>query len=110
MKENKARKKKVTTKNQNVAIGLWIAAAIGGIILLTKKPGAAPPPPPPPGLANLYGVVSDLSTGQPLSGVLVELGGAPTQTDSSGGYAFPNIQPGDYVITFSKDGYQTITF
>ena len=63
-----------------------------------------------PPLASLYGIVTDGSTGQPLSGVLVELGGAPTQTDSSGGYAFPNIQPGDYVITFSKDGYQTITF
>ncbi len=59
-------------------------------------------------IATLEGVVSD-SLG-PLQGVLVAISGiASTITDASGYYAFSNLTPGTYTITFSIYGYNTIT-
>ncbi|MBA7561947.1 hypothetical protein ES708_31810 [subsurface metagenome] len=62
-----------------------------------------------PLVANLFGVVTDAETGLALGGVLVTLDDKQTSTDASGSYAFPNIEPGDYLITFEKDGYETVS-
>lgn len=94
---------------KKLAIGLGVAAAtIAGILLLTKKAEAAPPP--LPGLASLSGIVTDTVTGQPIQGVSVILDTLNTSTNSSGGYSFNNVEPGYYQITFSKSGYNTLTF
>jgi len=101
----------VTTSTKRVAIIGGAALAVGGLTyLLTRKAKAAPPPPPTPGLANLYGVVIDSKTGKPIPSVLVTLNGLETYTDANGNYAFLDITPGTYVVTFSKEGYQTATY
>ncbi len=67
--------------------------------------GLTPIPPP---VANLYGVVSDAETGSALAGVKVTIDGLVTYTDSLGQYAFSGLTPGNYTITFEKDGYETV--
>jgi protocatechuate 3,4-dioxygenase beta subunit len=62
---------------------------------------------------TLSGTVTDSSDGKAISGVSVQLSGsggsATATTDSTGSYAFTNITPGNYTITFSKSGYTTVT-
>ena len=65
--------------------------------------------------ARLYGTVTDADTGAPLAGVNVTLwDAAETEmllsvfTDSGGNYSMENILPGNYVVYFSKDGYETL--
>ncbi len=60
-----------------------------------------------PQKGTLSGVVTDSQTGQPVAGVTVNLGGVTTITDSNGVYAFSNITPGSYELSFSKSGYTT---
>ena len=64
--------------------------------------------PIPPPVANLYGVVTDAQTGDPLSGVKVSIDGFVTYTDASGNYGFTGLAPGAYTIEFSKAGYETL--
>ena len=66
--------------------------------------GMVPIPPP---LADLSGVVTDGSTGVPLSGVLVTINGLTTTTNVLGEYMFLGLSPGSYTITFEKEGYET---
>ena len=68
--------------------------------------GLTPIPPP---VANLYGVVTDAETGDPIQGVKVTINGLVTYTNSSGAYGFEGLTPGSYTITFEKDGYETET-
>ncbi len=57
----------------------------------------------------LSGLVSDMSTGTPLSGVtLTSDKGGSIQTAGNGNYSF-ELSPGTYTVTFSKAGYQTRT-
>ena len=93
-------------KKATAIVGAGIAAA--GIFLLIRG-AQAKPPPPPPGLANLYGRVTDAETGNPVSGVLVNLNGLSLSTDSNGDYLFEELDPGSYSISFSKEGYETIS-
>ena len=94
-----------------VGLAVGVAAVGAGIVwLLSKKAVPPPPPPPPPGLANLYGKVTDANTGNPITDALVALDGMQTYTDSSGNYAFTEIQPGEYVLQFSKEGYETAIY
>jgi hypothetical protein len=58
---------------------------------------------------TLNGKVTDSTTGLGISGVAVNLAGVIANTDSNGNYAFYDITPGNYTITFTKSGYQTIT-
>lgn len=88
-----------------VAGGLLLA---GAAYFLMNKPTGAAPPPPPAGKANLYGLVKDSATNQPLDGVLIEVGTYQSSTVSDGTYLVENIEPGNYDITFSKSGYTTI--
>ncbi len=80
-----------------------------GILALAAMAWAAPPT-PPPGKANLYGVVSDAVTGEPISGVLVTLNGIETLTDAGGNYIFEDLDPGEYALQFSKEGYETAVY
>jgi len=61
-----------------------------------------------PAVANLYGVVKDAATGQPIQGVMVTIAGLVAYTNASGQYAFEGLTPGNYTITFTKDGYETL--
>lgn len=88
--------------------GLIIAGIIAGAVLVSlamKSKASATPPDPETGKANLYGTVTDLSTGAKLSGVNVSLGSLQTVTDNNGYYEFLNLQPGSYTANFSKEGY-----
>lgn len=50
-----------------VPIGLGLGAlGILALVALAREPG---PPTPPPGLANLYGIITDAETGEPIAGV-----------------------------------------
>ncbi|GAI63715.1 unnamed protein product, partial [marine sediment metagenome] len=88
-----------------IPIGLGLAA-VAGIAALAW----AAPPTPPPGLANLYGKVTDTVTGIPISGVLVSLNGLQVYTDAGGNYIFEDLEPGGYVLQFSKEGYETVVY
>ncbi len=61
---------------------------------------------------SLEGVVRDLRTGDPLSGVNVLLVGTQlgSVTDTSGHYQFLNIRAASYQVRFSLLGYQTRLF
>ncbi len=88
-------------------LGLGLVAA-GAVYVLTRA--ARPPelPSPPPGLANLYGVVTDAETEEGLSELLVTLDDIYTYTDKDGYYAFTDLEPRDYSVMFSKEGYKTV--
>jgi len=58
-------------------------------------------------MANLLGVVTDAKIGNPLSGVKITINGLITHTDTDGVYAFVDLVPGSYVVTFEKEGYGT---
>ena len=99
--------KKKEKKGLIILIGLGLAG-VTAWLLMRKAKGA--PPPPPPGLANLYGKVTDAQTGAALLGVLVSLDGMQAYTDSGGNYAFIEMEPGAYVLQFSKEGYETAVY
>lgn len=83
-----------------VGLGLGLVAAVGVAALAW-----AAPPAPPLGRANLYGKVTDAYTGQPVAGVFIALGSMQTNTDSSGNYVFADLEPGEYMMVFSKEDY-----
>lgn len=58
---------------------------------------------------TLYGVVSDIKTGDPLSNVTVTLspGGSTKLTGSDGQFEYTSLTPQQYTITVQKSGYQT---
>lgn len=98
-------------EERRISLGLVILGGLGlalvGILGLATIAWAAPPV---PGRANLYGMVTDAVTGEPIHGVLVSLNGMETYTDASGNYSFTDLEPGNYVATFSKSGYQTAIY
>jgi len=96
-------------KRQGVALGLGVASVALIAIYFARRAGAAPEEPeePEPGMANLYGRVTNSSTGQGVAGVKVTTTGAITMTDSGGYYAALDIPPGERGVRFEKDGYET---
>lgn len=89
-----------------VAIGAGVIAVVGlAVWKLAGQAGATPQP----GLGSLYGVVIDSDTGLPISGVAITLDSQSTQTANDGSFSFNNLNPGTYIITFTKAGYTTIT-
>lgn len=87
------------------------AILVGGFLFFRKKgpPGPEPPPEPPPGLAHFYGRVTDANTGEVVWLGLVMLDGMTSPTAIDGEYLFGNIEPGEYTVTFTKEGYETKT-
>ena len=59
---------------------------------------------------TLMGVVTDATTGLPIPGVSINLGGVIKTTGPDGTYNFTDITPGTYAVTFSKTGYQAQSF
>src|SRR5262244_1154886 len=63
--------------------------------------------------AALTGTVT--SDGKPIAGVTVTAsspslqGKRTTVTGPNGGYSFPSLPPGDYVVSFELQGLQTVT-
>ncbi len=57
---------------------------------------------------SIAGSVSDATTGEPVSTVNVKLtpGGNSTVTGSDGSFSFKNLEPADYVLEISKEGYK----
>jgi len=58
-----------------------------------------------PVVASVVFTVADGATEGPLGGVTVDLGGLAKLTDDEGACEFTNIPEGEYLITFSKEGY-----
>ena len=58
---------------------------------------------------TLYGVVSDVKTGNSLDNVTVTLspGGITKLTGSRGQFEYTSLEPQQYTITVQKSGYQT---
>lgn len=58
---------------------------------------------------TLYGVVSDVNTGEPLNNVTVTLspGGSSILTGSDGSFEYMNLTPQQYTITVQRANYQT---
>lgn len=77
---------------------------LGNSSSIVTGTSVTPPPPPVGGMLNLQGTVTDNSTGHPLAGVTVTLGGSTTTTDSAGIYAF-SAALGSYTIHFHKADY-----
>src|SRR5687767_1071107 len=59
---------------------------------------------------NLYGTVTDASSGQPLAGASISITDARMGgiADSSGNYFFRNIPSGHHLIEISHTGYTTV--
>ena len=54
-------------------------------------------------LANLYGVVTDTNTGDPIEAVKVIIDGETIYTNANGEYIFEGLRPGTYTISFEKE-------
>lgn len=98
------------TEEAKISPGAVIAIGLGALAVLGLAALAFAAPPTPPGKARLYGVVTDAETGEAISGVLVTLNGLEDYTDFGGNYLFPNVEPGEYVLQFSKEGYETAVY
>ena len=90
------------------AVGLGLVGIFALIYKATRA--EAKPPSPPPGLANLYGKVTDATTGKAIPAVLVTLDDMQIYTDTKGNYIFDNLQLGAYALQFSKEGYETAIY
>ena len=90
-----------------IAILGLAGATVFAIFAFTREAKVIPPP--LPGLTNVYGKVTDVITGQVVSGVRVTLDTLEEFTDSGGNYLFAEIDPGGYILTFEKEGYLTLT-
>lgn len=101
------KERKISPAIAIIPFGLGLAALVGIAALAFAAPG---PPEPPPGLANLYGKVTDAVTGNPLPGVLASLNGLEVYTDAGGNYIFEDLDPGEYLLQFSKENYETATY
>ena len=103
-------KEKREGKGAPAVLLIFGAAAAAAAALYFATRAKAAPEPPPPGLANLYGKVTDADTGKAISGVLVSLNGWIRYTDSGGNYTLTDLTPGQYVLQFSKEGYETVVY
>ena len=59
------------------------------------------PPEPEPELATLWGVVTDASTGNTISGIEATLDSLLITTGTDGRYEFANVEPGTYSLIFT---------
>jgi outer membrane protein assembly factor BamB len=62
----------------------------------------------PDGEVAIYGVVTDISTGAPLTSATVTTIGGTTQTGTRGEFVLV-LNPGVYTLTITKTGYATLT-
>jgi hypothetical protein len=76
-----------------------------------------PPPPLPVGSGALSGVITDASTGRPISGALVGLFSSPADrlrprqvTDEAGQFLFRDLPPADYGLSAAHPDYLSAGF
>lgn len=62
-------------------------------------------PSPPLEKIQIVGTVWDRTDGSPLGGVAITCNGISTTSDINGEYSFDNLEPKDYTLTFTKEGY-----
>lgn len=65
-------------------------------------------PPPAPCTDRVEGRVVDETTGQPVSGALVQVGEASVETDETGHFELRGVCPGDHALTVERPDYQTV--
>jgi len=113
------------SESKKVLSNIVIIGAIIGIAVAISKarietPSVGPPSPPEPGFSNLYGIVTDSLTGQPISGVKVEIHAGVekyTYSSNNGYYELLDLkwywnsvyrlpEPLAYLF-FEKQGYAT---
>lgn len=90
MAEQKDERKKAAA----IAAGVAVA---GALILLCRRGAGAQDPEK----ALLYGAVTDVETGSPISGINVACNGYSAKTGGDGSYEILNIEPGTYSVVFS---------
>lgn len=56
---------------------------------------------------NLEGRVTDVTSGDPISGALVSFKGSSKLTGSDGSYAFSEIYSDSYTVSVTRDGYES---
>ncbi|MBN1220273.1 MAG: carboxypeptidase regulatory-like domain-containing protein [Anaerolineae bacterium] len=66
-----------------------------------------PTPTPTPGHGSLIGLITDATTGEPLTGVAVSVDGKSILTDGQGYYRFEGVTEGLQVVTARFPGYIT---
>lgn len=59
---------------------------------------------------SIYGTVTDFQTNEPIGGVNVKIrpSGEATLTGSDGSFRFQDLKPGQYSLSFSKQGYNDL--
>lgn len=94
--------KSVSLRRAFIALGAIVAFAAPAASAFAGTSGA------------IRGIVSDQSTGTPVSGVRLRISSpsqvVETTTDSHGHYVVFGLQPDDYTITAQKAGYNTQSF
>ena len=87
-----------------ISLALGVGAGLGLLLAVARREEEVPPVV----LANLYGRVTDDATGEPVADVLGTLNGLEFYTDAGGNYAFTDLEPGSYTISFGKEGYEPV--
>lgn len=77
------------------------------LFFIIVAPGCSPEVENKVSHGSISGSVSDLTTGDPVSSANITLnpGGNAIVTGSDGRFAFQNLDPGEYVVEVSKEGY-----
>lgn len=57
-----------------------------------------------------YVFEGDNTTDIPLEGVVVTISGQTSTTDAGGYFSIDGLAPGDYIVTYEKEGYTTIMY
>jgi hypothetical protein len=82
-----------------------VAAAGVGLYFYTQRDKL----PTPQGTYLSGDVVDALTPSSPISGVIVEMNGLSTLTNSAGQFLLDNLTPGTYPVRLSKAGYAPVT-
>ena len=88
------------------ALRHWALIVCGMLITITCDP-----PTTAPTTGDISGTVLDASSSQPISGATITTDPITSSktTDSEGAYTIEGVEPGNYAVQASKDGYQTGT-
>ena len=97
----------MSTERNRRRVLVFSLLAFTGLMACEDDP--MPPPDPEPGVIS--GTVTVDNVG--VAGIAVDLTGlasASATSDASGGFSFPNLQPGDYTVTISGTDTDLVTF
>jgi len=100
----------MNSKNRKISVEVIVAAIIA-FLFFWKKAKAAPPTEPglpEPGFASIWGIVTDSTTEKVIGAVVVSCNSYITNTETNGSYKIENIPKGNYTLTFTRSGYETV--